>query len=183
MKKIYSSLLLIVFAATPLITSAETYSAELQSAYNYAYSINVTTMPSIDAANMNGNLIRSHMAKMMVNYTKRVLGKSPDTSLACNFTDVARQSDELKGFIKEACQMGLMGQGITAFNPNGIVTRAEFGTVLSRALRSDMFDGATPYYKDHLQSLKDTKIMTKIDNPAMTEIRGYVMLMMMRVVQ
>lgn len=67
--------------------------------------------------------------------------------------------------------MGLMGQGITAFDPNGVVTRAQFGTVLSRALREHMFDGADPYYKDHLQALKDMGIMTKIDTPSANEIR------------
>ena len=76
-----------------------------------------------------------------------------------------------------------MGQGITAFNPKGVVTRAQFGTVLSRALRGNLFDGADPYYKDHLQSLKDVGIMTKIDTPSANEIRGYDMLMMMRVVE
>lgn len=76
-----------------------------------------------------------------------------------------------------------MGQGITAFDPNGIVTRAQFGTVLSRALRGSLFDGANPYYKDHLQSLKDLGIMTKIDKPNTNEVRGYVMLMMMRVIE
>ena len=145
MKKIYISLLLTIFLVAPVMTSAETYTTELQSAYTYAHSIGITTMPSIDAANMYGNLIRSHMAKMMVNYAKEVLGKTPDTSLACNFTDVAWESTELKGYIKEACQLGIMGQWITAFSPNGIVTRAQFGTVLSRALRGNLFDGADPY--------------------------------------
>lgn len=73
-----------------------------------------------------------------------------------------------------------MGVGITNFNPYGVVTRAEFGTVLSRALRGDEYDGATPYYADHLDALKDAGIMTNISNPSMTEVRGYVMLMMQR---
>lgn len=177
------SLLFTVFLVAPVVASAENYTTELQSAYTYAHSIGITTMPSIDAADMYGNLIRSHMAKMMVNYSKNVLGKTPDTSVSCNFTDVAGQSAELQGYIKEACQLGIMGQWITAFNPNGVVTRAQFGTVLSRALRGNLFDGADPYYKDHLQSLKDVGIMTKIDTPSANEIRGYVMLMMMRVVE
>jgi hypothetical protein len=153
---------------------------ELQSAYNYAQSVGITSMPTIESANMNGNLIRSHMAKMMVNYAKNVLGKIPNTSLSCNFTDIANQSTELKGFIIEACQLGLMGQEITAFNPNGVVTRAEFGTVLSRALYSDVYNGGNPYYKNHLNALKSVDIMTQINTPNSNEIRGYVMLMMMR---
>jgi hypothetical protein len=78
-----------------------------------------------------------------------------------------------------------MGQNITAFRPNDLVTRAEFGTTLSRALNHDSDDleamnAANPYYKDHLNFLKAEGIMNQIDNPSMTEVRGYVMLMMMR---
>jgi hypothetical protein len=101
----------------------------------------------------------------------------------CNFTDVAGQSSELQWYIKEACQLGIMWQWITAFSPNAVVTRAQFGTVLSRALWWNLFDGTDPYYADHLQALKDVGIMTKIDTPSANEIRGYVMLMMMRVVE
>ena len=139
-------------------------------------------MPSIDSANMNGSLIRAHMAKMMVNYAEWVLWLSPDTSLSCMFTDIANQSTELQWYITQACQLGLMGQGITAFKPNDLVNRAQFGTVLSRALYGDIYNGSDPYYKDHLAALKDAAIMTQIDVPAMTEIRWYVMLMMMRAV-
>lgn len=81
------------------------------------------------------------MAKMMVNYAIKELGKYPDTSLACEFDDIADQSSELKNYIKRACQLGLMGQGITSFDPNGEVTRAQFGTVLSRALYGSGYDG------------------------------------------
>jgi hypothetical protein len=41
-------------------------------------------------------------------------------------------------------------------------------------------NAANPYYKDHLNFLKAEGIMNQIDNPSMTEVRGYVMLMMMR---
>lgn len=152
-------------------TFAQEYTSELQTAYNYAYSIGITTQGSIDSANMFGSLIRSHMAKMMVNYAKNILGIQPDTSLSCTFTDIANQSTELKGYIKEACQMGLMGQGITAFSPDTIVNRAQFGTVLSRALYGDMFNGGDPYYKNHLQALHDAKIMNNIFTPSASEVR------------
>ena len=78
------------------LTFADIYTTELQTAYDYAYSIGITTQPSIDGANMYGSLIRSHMAKMMVNYSREVLGITPDTSLPCAFTDIANESTELK---------------------------------------------------------------------------------------
>jgi hypothetical protein len=51
---------------------------------------------------------------------------------------------------------------------------------LSRALRGDKYDGATPYYADHLAALEDDGIMTDISNPSMFEVRGYVWIMMKR---
>jgi hypothetical protein len=40
-------------------------------------------------------------------------------------------------YAKLSCQLGLMGQNVETFKPNDIVTRAEFGTVLSRILRGN----------------------------------------------
>jgi hypothetical protein len=45
---------------------------------------------------MEGKLLRSHMAKMMVNYALKVLKKIPDTSRACEFTDIASETSEMK---------------------------------------------------------------------------------------
>jgi hypothetical protein len=125
------------------------------------------------------------MAKMMVMYAKEVLGKTADVSVECSFSDVANQSAELQSFINEACQMGLMGVNndgtpASTFNPNGVVTRAQFGTVLSRAIWGDENNGGEPYYANHLAALKDSEIMNNISNPSAPEIRGYVMLMMKR---
>jgi hypothetical protein len=36
-------------------------------------------MPTIQTADIEGTLIRAHMAKMMVNYAVKVLGKTPNT--------------------------------------------------------------------------------------------------------
>jgi hypothetical protein len=72
-----------------------------------------------------------------------------------------------------------MGIDIANFYPNGKVTRAEFGTVLSRALYGTLYNGGEPYYLNHLRALKEHSIITNTD-PALQELRGYVMLMLMR---
>lgn len=182
-KKLFASLAIVAMLSSTVPTAvlgAASYSDELEGAYDYAYGIGITTQSSIDTANMYGSLVRSHMAKMMVNYAIEVLGLEPDTTATCNFTDIANETEELQGYIKQACQLGLMGQGITEFNPNGVVTRAQFGTVLSRALWGDENNGGDPYYVNHLKALKDAGIMNNIDNPNATEVRGYVMLMLQR---
>lgn len=55
------------------------YTPEFNQAYQFAFAKGITTMPSIWDANMASNLIRVHMAKMMVNYAINVLGKTLDT--------------------------------------------------------------------------------------------------------
>ena len=165
-------------------TFAAGFSDELQGAYDYAYGIGITTQSTIDSANMYGNLQRSHMAKMMVQYAKS-MGKTADTSVKVNFSDIAGQSTELQGYIEEAAQMGLMGLNsdgsvATKFNPTGVVTRAQFGTVLDRVINGDANNGSEPYYAAHLSALKAAGVMTNISTPNANEVRGYVMLMMQR---
>jgi hypothetical protein len=46
----------------------------------------------------------------------------------------------MKLYIKLACQLGLMGISSSIFDPKGAVTRAQFGTVLSRTLYGDIYN-------------------------------------------
>ena len=71
---------------------------------------------------------------------------------------------------------------MTSFFPNGEVTRAEFGTVLSRTLYGTIYNGGTPYYLNHLKALQDNSIITNT-NPDLQELRAYVLLMLMRSAQ
>jgi hypothetical protein len=182
MKKLFSIVATVAMLSTlvPNVSFGATYSDELQEAYDYAYGIGVTTQDSIESAYMYGNLIRSHMAKMMVNFAKELGKTTVNTAADCNFTDVANESGELRDYILESCQRGIMGIGIEKFRPGDTVTRAEFGTVLSRVLWGDENNGGDPYYVNHLNALKSAGIMNNISNPSMKEVRGYVMLMMMR---
>ena len=183
-KKLFATLAGVSLFAQTVVPSAgvfaATYSQELQDAYNWAYSKSVTTMSPIDNANMYGNITRAELAKMLANWAKS-RGQTPDTSLACSFTDVASVKGDLSTAIVESCQLGLMGQNITAFRPYDTITRAEFGTALSRALWGNANEGGTPYYAKHLEALKTAGIMTQIDNAeSRNEMRGWVMLMLMR---
>ena len=165
---------------SPLVTGAATYSDELQGAYDYAYSKGITTMTSIDNANMYGELTRGQLAKMISQWAEKELWVTADETAACSFTDANTAEGDLATYVVKACQMGLMGQGITAFRPNDKVTRGEFGTTLSRAIWGDKYNQENPFYEKHLQALKDAWIMTKIEDPNQMEIRGWVMLMLER---
>ncbi len=79
--------------------------------------------------------------------------------------------------------MGLEYDGTPAqsFDPNGIVDRAQFGTVFSRLIYGEENNGdAEIRYRPHLEALKKDRIMNHIETPLEPELRGYVMLMMQR---
>jgi len=182
-KKMFASLtgVLMLAQALPVaVLGAASYSDELKGAYEYAYSKNITTMSSIDNANMYGELTRGQLAKMIANWAEKEMGTKVDETAVCSFSDANTAEGDLATYVKKACQMGLMGQGIEKFRPNDKVTRGEFGTTLSRALWGDKYNGATPFYKNHLEALKEAGIMKMIDTPNQMEIRGYVMLMLQR---
>jgi len=116
------------------------FNKELTDAYFYAYNIKITTVSDIKRADMTGVLIRSHLSKMISEYAIKVLGKTPDTTRKCIFSDIKNQTAEFQKYAIMSCQLGLMGlktdgTPATKFDPNDQVNRAIFGTTLSRALR------------------------------------------------
>jgi hypothetical protein len=186
-KKMFTTLSAMVVAVTMTMPSVSvfgaSYTAELEGAYNWAHKNGVTTMDTIDNANMYGAITRAEMAKMLSVYATDVMAEplTPDTSANCSFTDIDSVKGDLHDYIIKSCQLGIMGQKITAFRPYDTISRAEFGTALSRVLYGSDNDGGTPYYAKHLDALKAAGIMTQIQNAEATkEVRGYVMLMLQR---
>ncbi len=119
------------------------------------------------------------MAKMISNYAINVLWIQPDTSKNCYFVD-SNINPNLVEYVTKSCQLWLMWQWVSSFRPKDSVTRAEFWTVLSRALWWDQYEWWFTYYGNHLKALKAEWIMNNISSPMDKEVRGYVMLMMMR---
>ena len=155
------------------------YSREFNNAYTFAYKNWITTMDDISKANMDWPLTRIAMAKMLSNYAINVLGKKPANIIVPKFPDVSEELNEEYGWaVTLAYQLGIMWIWIENFRPNDFVTRAEFGTALSRMLYG-LEDWTDSYYTTHLAKLKAEWIIAN-DDPALWELRWYVMLMLMR---
>ena len=173
----------VIHQAAPTCTA---YTPELNSAYSFAFSNTITTIDDCTKANLKGDLIRSHMAKMIVNFGIKVMNKVPNTWMTCNFTDMQNESSEMQLYAKLACQLGLMwiaSDWVTAsktFNPSQTVDRGQFGTILSRLLYGDINNGGAIYYTKHLQALKTEGLMKDISKPENKELRWRVMVMLMR---
>lgn len=152
---------------------------ELVAAYKRAYIKDITTMDTISWARVQAFLTRWEMSKMIVNYAINILGKKIDTSKKASFKDINLESEEMKWYINKAYQLWLMGIDVINFNPQWLVTRGEFATILARLLYQEEAEGAGFYYDKPIEILRQNGII-KNTNPMMQEVRWYVMLMLMR---
>jgi len=176
--------------------SDSTYDQELTDAFERWYNLNITNKCPISEARLESSIIRKELAKMISMFTIQIIGIYPDThKIECDtFTDTQNISDEMKFFTKTACQLDLMWlepDGKTpkkTFEPNDPVTRAQFGTILSRLIYGDVYniysgeENTYKRYEKHLRALYEDNIMTKIQDPFMLEKRARVLLMLKRTV-
>ena len=165
-------------------TLSDGLTPEMHDAYKFAYKNKITTMPTIIEADMYGPLNRISMAKMLSQYAINVLWKTPDTSIDVpTFPDITPElNEQFWNAVTLAYQLWIMWINIDEFRPFDLVPRSEFGTALSRMLyqTSDWeYEKTDEYYTLHFQKLKDEWIMSVFD-PYMKELRGYVMIMLMR---
>ena len=161
-------------------TEWQTYSEEFQEAYEFAKEKWITTMPTINDANMNGKLTRIAMAKMLSYYAINVLWQKPDETRVNKFNDITDKLDaQYDSGVTLAYQLWIMWINMpnNNFRPNDEVTRAEFATALSRMLYGT--PDWNPYYSTHLAKLKAEWIL-KNDDYKMKELRWYVMIMLKR---
>ena len=156
---------------------------ELKQSYEFSYKNWITTMDTIDNADMYGPLTRIAMAKMLSQYAINVLNKKPANIAVPHFLDMNDKLDEEYDYwVTLAYQLGTMWINIEKFRPFDLVTRAEFGTALSRMLywTPDWeYENTELYYTNHLKKLIEEWIITN-DNPNMQELRWYVMIMLKR---
>lgn len=178
---------------TSLSTGWSSYPQEVIDAFAYASNLKITDSTNIEDANINEYILRKEAAKMMAIFAMKELNKTPSSTTWCNFSDINNESIEVQEYIHLACELWIMGlkkdgRPDTVFNPNAYITRAQFGTMLSRLLYGNSYNihilSPFPYYKKHLEILQQNNIMTKIDNPVTKkEIKSWIMLMMYRIHQ
>ena len=158
----------------------------------------MTTKCPIHDANLYWTIRRDELAKMLTEYAIEVLDLKPEAGKSgCTaYNDIADSSAEMRYYMKTACVQNIMwleSDGKTpmkSFYPHWLVSRAEFGTTLSRLIYGDAYnleseaENTYPWawYGKHLEALKRDEIMTQIywNRPQHLELRWYVMLMIMR---
>ena len=158
---------------------------DYMTAYNWAFENGITTKPTIQQAKIDKPISRAEMAKMISQYAVNVEYKIPNPAEKCNFKDISKVTPDLIPYIKEVCQLGIMGRNSDGtvspnFNPYGLVTRAQFATMLSRVLYGNVYDTTKWNYRDkHMQTLYNKGII-KAMNPIIYEQRWWIFLMLYR---
>ena len=162
------------------------YSLEQNKAYQFSYQNWITTQSTIKDAKMYTPITRIQMAKMLSYFAMNVLNQVPDASRwIMNFKDVTnKMNNDYDNAVTLSYQLKIMWINMPngEFRPNDHVTRAEFATALSRMLYSTpdwKYGWTSKYYINHMRKLVEKKIITNND-PNLQELRGYVMIMLMR---
>lgn len=135
-------------------------------------------------------LSRIRMAEIMSLFAVNVLKEKQKIfdSKCKKFKDINTLKNTKKIFTQTSCELGLMGlraDGIhpkEIFEPHKFVSRAEFGTVLSRLLFKKQFAPKQwqKRYESHLNILFKYNILTNI-NPNIKEKTPWVLLMLYRI--
>ena len=155
------------------------FSKEYNDAYVFAYNNKITTMPSIEEANMNWEIIRAEIAKMLANWVKSI-GYYANSNTPCNFTDTTSVKWDLATAIIESCQYCIMWQWISQFRPYDKITKAEVATAVSRILWWNQYDWWTPFYINHVYALENAWVLSNSSNINSNELRWNVMTILMR---
>lgn len=166
------------------------YDEELVEAYVFARKLGMTTMMDISQAELYTPLPRKQLAKFLTEFTTKLLSRVPNMNEICVFSDVSQESQEMQNYMTMSCKLNVMGMQPNGedpdvlFNPNRIVTRAEFATAMSRVIYNNAIRGTEAcFYCNHLEQLRKDNIVTKVDVPFQEELRWHVMLMMYRAYQ
>ena len=139
------------------------FTPEFQEAYEFAKWKWITTMPTIQKAQMDGKLTRIAMAKMLSQYAINVLWQTPDTSKTIKFVDVTDKRDaDYDNGVTLAYQLWIMWQNMLLYSTS-----------------DGEYKSTSKYYIHHMEKLVKEWIITK-DDPKMKERRWYVMIMLMR---
>ncbi len=147
-------------------------------------------MPTYDEARLQAKIVRGEVAKMISKFYQNVLKKEIAHIDACNpsnYSDFATTDEETRGYIYDACSVGLMGWKndkkaiLDAFRPLDFITKAEFSAILSRMLYDTVSDDTSEeWYAPHFAALKEHGILDDVSNPNENEIRGNVLAMLLK---
>jgi len=80
---------------------------------------------------------REQAAKFFVAFAEKEFGKTPDTTVVCNFTDINKANPVFVPYITKACQMGIIKGVNGKFLPKQPLMKHQFLTILARIVKNN----------------------------------------------
>lgn len=181
MKKIFSLLWGIAIIALSAVSYTFAYTQEQLEAYKWAYQYGITTQPTAQAANLDGNVTRQALSKMIVTYLENVVKTKINPKDLCYFTDSYKATWDLKYYTRKVCAYKLMWKDWKDFNPRQYVDRAQLWTVFSRIIWGDRHDSTgRSYYIYHVNALENAWIMSDLQHISWVPASRWEVLVMLK---
>ncbi len=122
---------------------------EFEEALTFMYENWLTRYNNVSEFKPYRHLQRQEAAKMFSKFATNVLEKTTDKSRTCEFKDIGKADYTLVQSIIESCYLWLMRWTKWDFWPDVPLTRAEFMTVLVRAIKGDMDESQNPWWAEY----------------------------------
>ena len=128
--------------------------------YEWAYK-NWLTTQTLQSARLDWYITRQALAKMLVVFSNMIWLN--EKNIICSFSDYDDIVIDLKPYVLKVCRLGLMWVNNKLFSPMDYVSKAQFASILSRALWWNKYNWWEPYYIKHVDVLKSYWIIEDTD--------------------
>ncbi len=165
MKKIISLFIAILIALWANLVFAQ----ELDEAVKFMHDNGMTKYVTVTDYKSEDSLTREQTAKIMVEFSSKILWKIIPSESICSFADLNQSDPEFRNYIEESCTMWIfkwkIKDGVTIFDPKANISKAEFITVLVRTLKWIMDEDNSPWWIKYYQDSMKSWVLT---NPEIT---------------
>lgn len=112
----------------------------------------ITSIQTMEKFYPYDDMEKQYAAKYLTDFAKKIQKKTPNKKLNCKFYDLKKTEKNLKTFIVEACQLGLLSWVKGKFSPTAKITNEEFVTAIAKLIYGGQKD---PYTKAQEELILD----------------------------
>lgn len=152
-----------LIASSLMVANAQVGDPELDAAVSWMSNNGLTSATNASNFNPTGTLSRDQGAKFFSEYAITNLCLEPDTSMACNFSDLGSADPTLASYVTTSCQLGIFQGSNGQFAPTASLTKAQFLTALIRATDGMKDENVTPRWKNYHSAAYSAGITREAD--------------------
>lgn len=128
---------------------------ELDKAVSWMYINGLSSYSVADTFLPNNHVTREEASKFFSKFATEILGKSEDTSLDCNFSDISSATPDLQDDIISACRLGIFKWHDGIFDPKSTISMNDTQVVLMRSIVGMLPEDGEHYRDSYRQAWYD----------------------------